>query len=492
MSTESSLEPQNPARSLTVTSEPVAPNADAAGLRRGAIGVPGMVFMVIACTAPLTAMASNLSLSIGVGAGVGTLGWIVVVGVLLAIFTSGYVALSRRVVSAGAYHAYVSYGLGPAAGAAVAFMAGIAYNLACAAMIVATGFFTDLTLSVYAGLDLHWAVYSAVALVVVGALGHFGVDIASKVSAVVCLLQFALLAILAVAVLMKNPSGFTFEGFSPSAMTSEGFALTAVFCLLSFAGYEAAATYGEECEAPGRSVRRATLIALGLLVVVFLASTWTLIAAYDDVAAAGAANPGGLLDGAAATYLGSSAGALISIIVAFSFLAASVSFHNMSSRYEFALGRAGLLPGALARTHSRRGTPYVATVTQIVTNLLIIGPFVFIGADPLTGLFPAVSGVTSLAVIALTTLCSLSALVASSRGRLPGSALATRVAPAVAAAGLAAIGVLILLNYEQVTGSSSAAVAAMPLLLVVGSAAGVFAARRRSLDVRDALEKLEG
>ena len=67
-----------------------------------------MVFMVIACTAPLTAMASNVSLSLVAGAGVGTLGWLVAVGVLLAVFTSGYVALGRKVVSAGAYHAYVS------------------------------------------------------------------------------------------------------------------------------------------------------------------------------------------------------------------------------------------------------------------------------------------------------------------------------------------------------------------------------------------------
>ena len=80
----------------------------AGGLRRGSIGVAGMVFMVVAATAPLTAMASNLSLSLGFGAGAGTLGWIVLIGLLLVVFTSGYVALARTVVSAGAYHAYIS------------------------------------------------------------------------------------------------------------------------------------------------------------------------------------------------------------------------------------------------------------------------------------------------------------------------------------------------------------------------------------------------
>ncbi|TCP42604.1 amino acid/polyamine/organocation transporter (APC superfamily) [Tamaricihabitans halophyticus] len=459
-------------------------------LRRGAIGVPGMVFMVVACTAPLTAMASNLSLSLGIGAGVGTLGWLVVVSVLLAIYTSGYTALSRTVVSAGAYHAYVAHGLGPAFGAAIAFIAGIAYNLACAAMIVATGFYADLALSTHFGIDLHWAVYSAAALVVLGALGHYGVTLASKVTATVCLLQFVLLAVLAGAVFRTNPSGFTFDGFSPGSLTADGFALTAVFCMLSFAGYEAAASYGEECEAPAKRIRRATVIALGLLTLVYLISSWTLIAAYDDVVVAGTENPGALLDGAAAEYLGSSIGVIISVIVTFSFLTASVAFHNMASRYGFALGRAGLLPRALARTHTHRGTPHVATITQIAINVTLIGPFIVTGADPITGLFPAVSGVTSLALIAMTVCCSLSALVASLRGRLPGTVVGTRVAPVVAAAGLAVIGVLIVLNYQQVTGSSSAVVAAMPLLLVVGAAAGVLTSRRHSLDAREALHEL--
>jgi amino acid transporter len=463
-----------------------------AALRRGAIGVPGMVFMVIACTAPLTAMASNVSLSLVAGAGVGTLGWLVAVGVLLAVFTSGYVALGRKVVSAGAYHAYVSYGLGRPAGAAVAFIATIAYNLACAGMIVATGFFADLTLSTYADVDAPWAVYAAVALVAVGLLGHYGVGLASKITAVVCVLQFALLGALAVAVLLNEPSGFGTEGFSPGAMTSGGFALTLVFCLLSFAGYEAAATYGEETSAPTRDIRRATLISLALLLAVFLISTWTLIAAYDDVVAAGAANPGGLLDGAVAAHLGSSAGAAVGTIVTVSFLAASVAFHNMASRYAFALGRAGLLPRALSRTHAVRATPTAAIASQVVIDVAVIAPFVVLGADPLTALFPAVAGVTSLALIAMTTLCSVSAVVASVRGDLPGGVLATRVAPCLAAVGLLVVGALIVLNYQEVAGSTSRAVAAMPLLLVVGAALGFTAAKRRAGDSQHALDELGG
>ncbi|GAA3573502.1 APC family permease [Amycolatopsis ultiminotia] len=448
--------------------------------------MPGMVFMVVAATAPLTAMASNLSLSLGLGAGEGTLGWILLIGVLLVFFTAGYIALARTVVSAGAYHVFVRHGLGPSAGGAAAFVATIAYNLACAGMIAATGYFTDQALTTYAGIDLPWAVYSVVALAVVWLLGFFGAGLASKVATVVSLLQFVLLAVLAIAVLGRDPGQFATDGFTPGSVTSGGAALTVVFVLLSFAGYEAAATYGEECNAPGKKIKYATYLALGLLVLVFLISTWTLVAAYDDVQAAAAPDPGAVLGGAAEHYLGRYAGGLISVTVALSFLAAAVAFHNMAARYGFALGRAGLLPRVLGRTHRVRATPHIAVGIQVAIDVLVLVPFVVGGADPLTTVFPSISGVTSLSLIFLMVSCALSAVVSSVRGTLNGAGLGTRTLSLIACAGLLAVGALIVLNYGQVTGSSSPAVAAMPALIVLGAVAGALAGRRRSTGLQDA------
>lgn len=453
-------------------------------LRRGSIGVWGMVFMVVAATAPLTAMSSNFSLSLGLGAGVGTLGWVVALGLLLLVFTAGYLALARTVVSAGAYQAYVAHGLGAPAGTAIAFIAWIAYNMACAAMIAATGFFTDLAMSTYAGVDLPWWMYAALALGVVGLLGWFGVDMASRVTTVICVLQFGLLLALAIAVLVQRPGGFgvAAQGFSPTAMVTGGFAMTIVFVVLSFGSYEAAASYGEEAHAPGRKITIATCLSLALLVVVFLVSTWTLIAAFTDVQAEAAADPGALVITAADRYLGSFAGAVIAVVTAGSFLAASVAFHNLASRYSFALGRAGLLHAALARTHATRATPHLAVGLQIALNVAVLTPFAVAGLDPLSALFPAVSGVTSLALVTMMTACSISAVVASVRGTLAGSVFTTRVCPTVAAVALVGIGALILGHYEQVTGSASAVVACMPLLLVVGAGYGVVMSIRRGND----------
>ncbi|MFD9669149.1 APC family permease [Rhodococcus sp. NPDC059968] len=450
------------------------------GLRRNSIGVPGMVFMIIAATAPLTAMASNLSLSLGFGSGTGTLGWIVAVGALLGIFTLGYVALSRHVVNAGAYYAFIGFGLGRTTGSASAFIAGIGYNMGTAAMVSAAGYFTEIAFSTYLGIEIGWYIYSLVALAAVWALGYFGIQIASKVTASICIAQFVLLGALAIAVLLQRPSGFTFDGYTPSAMLDGNYALTLVFCMLSFAGYEAAASYGEECKSPGRSIKSATFLALALLVAVFIGSTWSLIAAFGDVEAAAQEDPGTLVMRASDQYLGNWSGAAISFCLAFSFLAAAVVFHSMAARYHFSLARAGLLPRGLARVHPRFGTPVIASLTQIVLCLVILLPFIVAGMDPLINLIPAVSGVTSLAIIYLMTGCAVSVIVASARGFLPGTVWSVRIAPAIAAAGLISIGTIIVAHYQEVTGSESRYVAFMPVVLVVGAAYGAIAYRRNS------------
>lgn len=447
-------------------------------LRRGSIGVGGMVFMVVAATAPLTALASNFALSIGAGAGIGTLGWILVVAALLLVFTSGYVVLSRHVVNAGAYSAFLGYGLGRSVGAATAFVAGITYNLAAVAMLAAAGFFAKSALNPVLGVEIGWYWFTFVVVLIVWVIGYFGVSIASRVTTAICVAQFLLVGILTVAIMAQRSGSYSLEGLSPSSMLSGNFAMTLVFCMLSFGAYEAAAVYGEECDTPAKSVRKATYLALALLLALFFLATWSLIAAFDDVEVTAAADPGAIVTMAANQYVAPWAGAVLAYVIVVSFLAAAVAFHNMAARYHFSLSRAGILPAVFSRIHARTGTPANATHLQIVLALGIIIPFAAAGLDPFLNLFPAVSGVTSLGGLYVMIGCCVSVVVASVHGKVSGTLWATRIAPAIAGVGLLVIGIIILANYREVTGSNSLVIDAMPLLLVIGAAYGVYAIRR--------------
>ena len=59
--------------------------------------------------------------------------------------------------------------------------------------------------------------------------------------------------------------------------------------------------------------------------------------------------------------------------------ACGMAFHNTASRYLYALGREGLLPRALGRTHRRFKTPHVASFVQTGASAVIVLLFAFFG-----------------------------------------------------------------------------------------------------------------
>lgn len=447
-------------------------------LRPNAIGVPGLIFMVMGCTAPLTGVASNLTLSLGFGMGRGAVGAILVVAGVLMLFSAGYIAISRRVVNSGAYYAYVGFGLGRRAGASAAMSAMLAYNAAAAVMAVLVGYFGKVFSSTYLGIDIPWWSLTAITIVAAWYIGVTGVSMTAKVAAWVAVSEFALLVGLAVAVLIQRPEGFTFDVFAPSEVFSGNVGLGLIFVFFLFGGYEAAAVYGEEARGARDTIGRATYLSLGILTAVFVLATWTLVAAVSDVAASAQADPGGLVTSVATTYLGEWAGPVILVMITFSFFAAALSFHAMAARYLYATGREGYFPRRLGAVHPTRGTPVVAGTLQAVVCVVLIVPFVIAGADPLVDFLPAVGGLNSLAVMFLMISCSASVIVAYKQGRLGASRWAGLIAPAITLVAFISLVVLIVRDYTAITGSDSLFVNLMPIALLIAIVYGFVMAGR--------------
>ena len=72
------------------------------------IGIPALVFMIIAASAPLTVVAGGVPSNFAVTGLVGILLSFVVLGIILILFAIGYAAMSRHVHNAGAFFAYIS------------------------------------------------------------------------------------------------------------------------------------------------------------------------------------------------------------------------------------------------------------------------------------------------------------------------------------------------------------------------------------------------
>ncbi|MEV6749355.1 APC family permease [Streptomyces sp. NPDC051080] len=453
-------------------SEPDVRSPRAGALKQGAIGVFGAAIMAIAAISPLTTMSSNLSMSLVLGVGPATVLVILLTVLVFLFFTAGYVVLGRYVVDSGAYSAYVAHGLGRTAGSAIAVIATLGYNLAVVAFSGVAGYFLDSAFEPL-GLDLSWWLYALFVVALTGVLGYLGADVASKVTILICGTQFLLLGAFVVAVLLRSPSGFRLDVFTPSGLTGGAFGLSIVFVLLSLASFETTAAYGEETRDPHRTVPRATYLALFLLTGLFIAGTWAVVAGMNgaprEVAQAG---PGEIVPALFGFYLGSWTSTPLKFVIAISIIGAAIAFHNLATRYMFSSARSGLFWSALGRTNSRRQTPHNAVLCQLLITIVFLAPFVVVGADPMVGLLPAIAGYNSLSMITKMGTSSVSVIAASVRGRITGSLYATRIAPVLATLGFLTAGSLIVGHYSQVTESDAAWVNWMPLLLVVCAAYG--------------------
>jgi amino acid transporter len=71
-----------------------------------------------------------LTLSIALGNGAGVPGTYLIAGVVLALFSAGYVRISRRITNVGGFYTYARQGLGRRAGGATSYIAVLGYKAA--------------------------------------------------------------------------------------------------------------------------------------------------------------------------------------------------------------------------------------------------------------------------------------------------------------------------------------------------------------------------
>jgi amino acid transporter len=466
-------------------------NVDHKGLRTGTVSPIGIVFMVVATAAPLTAMATAMPVAVGFGNGVGVPGAYLIVAATLALFAVGYSAMSAHITNAGAFYAYITAGLGRPIGMGAGLVAVLAYNLLTLYVVGLIGFFAKQTFLTELDVDLPWWLYSAVALSVALGLGLRGLELNVRILGVALVVETALLVLFDLATLFQSGVDvLPAASFSPSEVFSGSPGIAVLFAVTCFIGFEATAIFGEEARDPRRTVPRATYAAIAFIGTLYVITTWLIVgtAGGKDAGEVAAANPGGYLFGAFDDVLGGWSAHLTNWLLLSSLMAVLMALHNMSSRYLMALGRERVLPSALARTNPRFQTPHVAGLVQAGLTATCALIYVLADADPYLDLGSQTAGVGTLAVVCLMAACSFSVpFFFARRGELrPWHHV---VAPVAAGAILTYFAYLIVTNYSLVSGSTSTVVNRLPLVLValavIGFAIGLRHSQRTPLDVME-------
>ncbi len=461
------------------------PAADAQHTLRGTIGIPGVVFLVVAAAAPLTAIGGALPVMLAIGNGAGTPLAYLIAAVVLLLFSVGYAAMSHHLIDAGAFYAYVSRGLGRRLGLGAAGLAVLAYTAIQAGIYGLAAATVQGLMEKWGGPNLPWWLWAFVLMAVVGLLGFRSIDVGAKVLGVLLVLEVGIVAAVAIAIVVKGGAeGISFTSFTPSAFTSGAPGIALMFAIASFVGFEATAIYGEESKNPTRTVPVSTYIAVILIAIFYAFSSWAIVLAFgpDKVQEAAQADTAGLTFAAAAQYLGPWSANVMEVLLLTSLFAALLAFHNAIARYLFALGRRGELPAGLARTHPKHGSPYVASSVQTISALVVVTIFALTGADPVLQLFSWMSGMATIAILLVMVLTSLAIIAFFARHHVDRRAWNTRIAPILGSLGLIAITAVSLANFTTlISGSAGLAALLIGIILVVFFLGIVLSLRTRHL-----------
>lgn len=228
-------------------------------LHRGELSFWAAIALSIAIMAPTAAMALNGALAASVTGSAVPLAFLAAaIAVVLVSFS--FIQFTRYFAHSGSVYGFNGVALGPRVG----FFSGWAllgtYTAFTAASTAEVGNFAQAFFGSL-GANVNWLPLALVAAVFVWILAYGDIGLSTKIALVLEGISLTLIAILTITILVKvgRAGHLSAKPFTPSGHPLNAIGLAAVFGFLSFAGFEGAATLGEETRNPRRNIPLAIL-----------------------------------------------------------------------------------------------------------------------------------------------------------------------------------------------------------------------------------------
>ena len=372
------------------------------------------IALSIGIMAPTAAMALN---GVGVSALIGRavpLAFILAsVGVMLVAYA--FWRLSAHFSHAGSVYAFSGATLGPRAG----FFSGwalfgtyLAFTAASTAQVGLFGVAFFDGSGIWNGAE--WLAISLVAGALIALLAASEIRVATRTLLTIEGISISLIVLLVIIIFVKliagsapGDQGFTADIFKlPDGTSLDTVATAAVFGFLSFAGFEGAASLGEETADPKRNIPRAIAGAVLVLAAFYFVviSAQTLGYGTDAAGVEAFSASAGPFDDLSKAYAGSVLRDLLNLGATIGAFASALGTATAGSRILFAVSRDGFARSPLARTLPRTGAPVgaLAVVMAIAMTAVVVQRIV--GTSAVNAFFyPGVIGVLSLLVAYMVT-----------------------------------------------------------------------------------------
>src|SRR4051812_21760665 len=186
----------------------VPPGRVQSALAANKLGALSVMFFALAAVAPLTVLVGLVPVAWAVTGVTGLPLAFLILGVVLAVFSVGYIAMAQRIRNAGAFYSYVAQGLGKPFGVAAAFLAVPAYGLLAIALFGAIGPTAVTFLPDSVAAWLPWWVMALLVCAFVAVMGVLRVDVNGKVLALALIAEVVLVVVCDV-INLAYPTGGT-------------------------------------------------------------------------------------------------------------------------------------------------------------------------------------------------------------------------------------------------------------------------------------------
>src|SRR5438105_1614456 len=173
------VEPHHEGMLPVVESVDVAKREDIHKLRGRSVGLMGVLFLTVTGSAPISAMLFNTPLSVGFGNGIGTPAGFIFATVVLTIFGVGYVAMARKVTTAGGFYSFISHGLTRELGMASGFAMVAAYSVFEVSLVGGFAYCAQLKAAHY-GWHVQWYWFGLFMVALISVLTYFDVRLSAR------------------------------------------------------------------------------------------------------------------------------------------------------------------------------------------------------------------------------------------------------------------------------------------------------------------------
>src|SRR5829696_864630 len=466
-------------------------------LKPNAVGLAGVIFVAVTGAAPISAMLFNVPFATGFGTGIYTPAAFLFATIILTIFSIGYVAMARKMRAAGGFYTFISHGLGRELGLAAGICGALAYALFEVSLLGGFAYFAATTFNDWFGWEIPWVAFALFAAILISVLCYFDVELSVRVLGFALIGEIIILVIFDLLVFGQGggDDGIHLEALNVFQLTSPGVGLAAgvgVFLAFwSWVGFEAVPNYAEESKDPKRIVKSATLISVIGLGIGYVITSLAFVSAFPEATLVkDAQNPAGPFFVAMREFGSNWLATLMQVLILTGSFACAMAFHNVAMRYGYALGREGILPRALGRTHKTHRSPYIASLVQTgVAVALVLAWGIGAGfgfGDAFDTAYVriytmmAVQGVVWL--MAIQAVCALAVILWHRRHKHPDSFWVVVVCPVIAIVGQVFALYLLFANIDTLAGTIGYVdlIGPIAVVAVIGALAYAYTLKRRN------------